>query len=266
MLCKMCASRSLIHPTAVVDPGARLAPGVEVGAYSVVGADVEIDSNSWIGSHVVLSGSIRMGASNRVFPFASLGSDPQDKKYGGERTRLEIGCNNTIREYVTINRGTEQDEGVTRVGDDNWIMAYVHIAHDCRIGSHTVLANNTTLAGHVHVGDHATLGGASLVHQYCRIGEHAFTAYGARINKDVPPFVTVCEGRARPRGLNVEGLRRRGFSEERIRILKEAYRILYRSELSLEQAVERLKQIESGNDDVLRLRRFVEAGERSIVR
>lgn len=257
---------SLIHPTAVVAPAARIAAGVTIGPYSVIGTDVEIGSKSWIGSHVVLSGSIRMGSNNRVFPFASLGSDPQDKKYRGEATRLEIGCNNTIREYVTINRGTVQDEGVTRLGDDNWIMACVHIAHDCRIGSHTVLANNTTLAGHVHIGDYTTLGGASLVHQFCRIGEHAFTAYGARINKDVPPFVMVCEGKARPRGLNVEGLKRRGFAEQRIRALKEAYRILYRSEQPLEQAIVQLKQLESESDDVRRLRSFVEACERSIVR
>ena len=262
----MAASKSLIHPTAVVDPTARIAADVIIGPYSVISSGVEIDSNCWIGSHVVLSGSIRMGSHNRIFPFASLGSDPQDKKYRGERTRLEIGCNNTIREYVTINRGTVQDAGVTRLGDDNWIMACVHIAHDCQIGSHAVLANNTTLAGHVQIGDYASLGGASLVHQYCRIGEHAFTAYGARINKDVPPFVMVCEGKARPRGLNVEGLKRRGYDEDRIRLLKEAYRILYRSELSLDQAIEQMKQIESESDDVFRLRSFIEAGDRSIVR
>jgi UDP-N-acetylglucosamine acyltransferase len=262
----MRARGALIHPTAVVDPAARIAADVIIGPYSVIGSDVEIGSNSWVGAHVVLSGSIRMGSDNRVFPFASLGSDPQDKKYQGENTRLEIGCNNTIREYVTINRGTVQDAGVTRLGDDNWIMACVHIAHDCQIGSHVVLANNTTLAGHVRIGDYATLGGATLVHQYCRIGEHAFTAYGARINKDVPPFVMVSEGKARPRGLNVEGLKRRGYSEDRIRILKEAYRILYRSELSLDEALGQLQQIESQSDDVLRLRKFVEACERSIVR
>ena len=262
----MRARGALIHPTAVVDPAARIAADVIIGPYSVIGSDVEIGSNSWVGAHVVLSGSIRMGSDNRVFPFASLGSDPQDKKYQGENTRLEIGCNNTIREYVTINRGTVQDAGVTRLGDDNWIMACVHIAHDCQIGSHVVLANNTTLAGHVRIGDYATFGGATLIHQYCRIGEHAFTAYGARINKDVPPFVMVCEGKARPRGLNVEGLKRRGYSEDRIRILKEAYRILYRSELSLDEALGQLQQIESQSDDVLRLRKFVEACERSIVR
>ena len=257
---------SLIHPSAVVDPAARIASDVVIGPYAVVGSDVEIDKGCWIGSHVVLSGATRLGANNRVFPFASLGTDPQDKKYDNEPTRLEIGSGNTIREYVTINRGTVQDTGVTRIGDDNWIMAYVHIAHDCRIGDHTVLANNATLAGHVQIGDYVTLGGATLIHQFCRIGEQAFTAYGARINKDVPPFVMVSEGKARPRGLNIEGLKRRGYSEHRIRELKEAYRILYRSDLALEQAVDQLRQMESDNNDVTRLREFVESCDRSLVR
>jgi len=256
----------LIHPTAVIDPAARIAADVIVGPYSVIGAGVEIAGNCWIGAHVVLGGSTVIGSSTRIFPFASLGSEPQDKKYRGESTRLELGCNNTIREYVTINRGTLQDAGVTQLGDDNWIMAYVHIAHDCRIGSHTVLANNTTLAGHVHIGDFATLGGASLVHQFCHIGEHAFTAYGARINKSVPPFVMVSEGKGRPRGLNIEGLKRRDFSEDRIRKLKEAYRILYRSDLSLEKAIEELGRVENESEDVGRLREFVSASDRSIIR
>lgn len=259
-------SASLIHPTAVIDPAARVAADVIVGPYCVIGAGVEIDSDCWIGAHVVLSGSTFIGSGTRIFPFASLGSEPQDKKYQGESTSLEIGCNNTIREYVTINRGTAQDNGVTRLGDDNWIMAYVHIAHDCSIGSHTVLANNTTLAGHVTIGDYATLGGASLVHQFCHIGEHAFTAYGARINKSVPPFVMVSEGKGRPRGLNIEGLRRRGFSEDRIRWLKDAYRILYRSDLPLEKAIEELGRIADESEDVSRLREFVSATDRSIVR
>lgn len=259
-------SDSLIHPTAVVDPAARIAPDVLVGAYSVIGAGVEIDSHCWIGSHVVIAGTTRIGPDNRIFPFASLGQEPQDKKYAGEATRLDVGRGNTIREYVTINRGTVQDAGVTRLGDDNWIMAYVHIAHDCRIGNHTVLANNTTLAGHVQLSDYVTLGGSTLVHQYCRIGEHAFSAYGARINKDVPPFVTVSEGKARPRGLNAEGLKRQGFDEQRIRPLKEAYRLLYRSDLSLEEAIEQLTELASRSDDVGRLQRFLQGGERSIVR
>jgi len=259
-------SSTLIHPTAVLDPAAQVAAGVIIGPYSVIGADVEIAGDCSIGAHVVLDGAIFIGSGSKIFPFASLGSEPQDKKYQGEPTRLEIGCNNTIREYVTINRGTMQDEGVTRLGDNNWIMAYVHIAHDCRIGNHTVLANNTTLAGHVHIGDYATLGGASLVHQFCHIGEHAFTAYGARINKSVPPFVMVSEGKSRPRGLNIEGLKRRDFSKDRIRWLKEAYRILYRSDLSLEKAIEELGRIENESEDVFRLREFLSASDRSIVR
>lgn len=258
--------QSLIHPTAVIDPQARIAADVLIGPYSVVGSAVEIDSGCSIGSHVVISGYTRIGPGNRISPFACLGEAPQDKKYDGENTRLEIGAHNTIREYVTINRGTVQDQGVTRVGDHNWIMAYAHIAHDCQIASHAVLANNATLAGHVHIGDHATLGGATLVHQFCHIGAHVFTAYGARINKDVPPFVMVGEGRARLRGLNVEGLKRRGFSEARIRRLKEAYRVLYRSRLSLEQALQSLQELERDSEDVMELRAFVAARQRGIVR
>jgi UDP-N-acetylglucosamine acyltransferase len=259
-------SASLIHPTAVVDPGARIAADVIVGPYCVIGAHVEIESHCHIGAHVVIDGITRIGAGNRIFPFASLGQDPQDKKYAGEATQLEIGRGNTIREYVTINRGTVQDHGVTRIGDDNWIMAYVHIAHDCHIGSHAVLANNATLAGHVHLGDYVTLGGATLVHQFCHIGEHAFTAFGARVNKNVPPFVTVSEGRARPRGLNSEGLKRRGFDDQRIRLLKDAYRLVYRSELPLEQAIERLGELAAASEDVRRLRDFLRNCTRSIVR
>jgi UDP-N-acetylglucosamine acyltransferase len=255
-----------IHNTALVDPAARIAPGVVIGPYSVIGPEVEIGRNCWLGAHVVIGGATRIGADNRIFPFASLGLEPQDKKYAGEATRLEIGCGNTIREYVTINRGTVQDRGVTRIGDDNWIMAYVHIAHDCRIGDHTVLANNATLAGHVHLGDYVTLGGATLVHQFCHIGEHAFAAFGARINKNVPPFITVCEGRTKPKGLNTEGLKRRGFDGQRIRALKEAYRIVYRSDLPLEQAIEQLGELAGSSDDVRRLRDFLRDGERSIVR
>ena len=259
-------NNSLLHPTAVIDPAARIASGVIVGPYSIIGAGVEIAAGCNIGSHVVIGGRTILGENNHMYPFASLGLEPQDKKYAGEDTRLEIGEGNTIREYVTVNRGTRQDAGVTSIGDDNWIMAYVHIAHDCRIGSHCVLANNATLAGHVELGDYVTLGGSSLIHQYCRLGQHAFTAYGSRINKDVPPYVTVSEGKARPRGLNAEGLKRRGFDEQRIRVLKEAYRLLYRSDLQLEQAVSALQQMDETNDDVKLLIEFLRAGERSFVR
>lgn len=257
---------SLVHPTAVIDPQARIAADVIVGPYSIIGAGVEIEAGCWIAPHVVIVGTTVIGRDNRIFSFASLGDIPQDKKYDGEPTRLEIGEGNTIREYVTINRGTEQDGGVTRLGNNNWIMAYVHIAHDCQVGDHTVLANNATLAGHVHVGDFVTLGGATLVHQFCHIGEYAFSAYGARINKDVPPFITVDEGRARPRCLNSEGLKRNGFGEARIRALKEAYRLLYRVDLPLEQAVEQLAELDDPHGDVARLREFVSRRQRSIVR
>ena len=259
-------SGTLIHPTAVVDPAARIAADVIIGPYSVIGCDVEIDTGCWVGPHVVIRGATRIGSGDNIFQFASLGDAPQDKKYGGEPSRLEIGDRNTIREYVSINRGTEQGGGVTRLGHDNWIMAYVHIAHDCQVGNHTVFANGATLAGHVAIGDYVTLGGATLVHQFCHIGEHAFAAYGARINKDVPPFITVCEGKARPRGLNVEGLRRRGFSDERSRFLKDAYRVLYRSGLSLEEAIAQLRERAAGSEDVRRLCEFLDQRSRSLVR
>jgi len=214
----------------------------------------------------VIRGRTRIDRDNRIFQFASIGDMPQDKKYDGEPTQLKIGVGNTIREYVTINRGTRQGGDVTRIGDHNWIMAYVHIAHDCQVGNHTVLANNATLAGHVSIGDFATLGGATLVHQFCRIGDYAFTAYGARINKDVPPYITVSEGRSRPRGLNAEGLRRNGFSDARIQALKQAYRTLYRSGLPLEQAIEQLGALEPDNPDLQNLCSFLHTCSRSIVR
>jgi UDP-N-acetylglucosamine acyltransferase len=258
--------RQLIHPTALVDPSARAAEGVEIGAYSVIDADVELGVGCRIGPHVVIRGPTRIGAGTRIYQFASIGEDPQDKKYGGEPTRLEIGERNTVREYVTINRGTVQDRGLTRVGDDNWIMAGVHIAHDCDVGDHTVLANGTTLAGHVKIGDHAVLGGYTLVHQFCRIGQHAFTAYGARLNKDVPPFVRVSEGRSRPRGINAEGLKRRGFDEAALKQLREAYRILYRSGLTLEAAIDRLRAMETEAPVITPLRRFLQNSDRSILR
>jgi UDP-N-acetylglucosamine acyltransferase len=256
----------LIHPAAIVDPEAIIADDVMIGPYAVIGADVEIGAACNIGSHVHISGRVKMGRDNRIYPFAAIGGDPQDKKYGNEPTRLEIGNGNTIREYVTINRGTVQDTGVTRIGNENWIMAYVHIAHDCLLGNHTIMANNATLAGHVRVDDYAVLGGATLVHQFCRIGEQAFTAYGARINKDVPPFVLVCEGRARPRGINVEGLKRRGYDDRTIQLLKDAYRLLYRADLSLDEAVARFRGMEEDCEPLRRMRLFIEQSQRSIIR
>jgi UDP-N-acetylglucosamine acyltransferase len=226
----------LIHPTALIDSGAQLGENVSIGAYSVIGAGVEIGAGTSVGPHVVIEGPTCIGRDNRIFQFSSLGAEPQDKKYGGEPTRLEIGDRNTIREFCTFNRGTAQDVGTTRVGNDNWIMAYVHLAHDCQVGDHTIFANNAQLAGHVHVGDWAILGGFTVVHQFVRIGAHCLTAMGTILLQDVPPFVTAAGNPAIPHGINSEGLKRRGFSPEAIAALRRAYKTLYRSGLKLEEA------------------------------
>lgn len=229
-----------IHPTALVHPRARLGERVSVGAYSIVDEHVEIEAGTSIGHHCVLTGHTRIGRDNRIFHFVSLGEAPQDKKYGGEPTRLEIGDRNTVREFCTFNRGTAQDAGVTRLGNDNWIMAYVHLAHDCQVGNNTVFANNAQLAGHVHIGDHAILGGFTTVHQFCRIGAHAITGLSSVIVLDVPPYLTVAGNPSAPYGINSEGLRRRGFSAAAIDGLRRAYKTLYKSGLTLEQAREEL--------------------------
>ena len=226
-----------IHPTALIDTQARLAESVSVGAYSIIGADVEIGADTWIGPHVVVVGPTRIGRENRIFQFASLGEMPQDKKYGGEPTQLEIGDRNTIREFCTIHRGTLQDVGVTRIGNDNWIMTYVHVAHDCQIGNHTVLASSTQIAGHVHVDDWAILGGCTGVHQYVRIGAHSITAINTILLQDLPPFVTAAGSPARPHGINSEGLKRRGYTTKTIAALRRAYKTLYRNGLKLDEAV-----------------------------
>ena len=225
-----------IHPTAIVHDGARLAAGVEVGAYAVIGAHVEIDAGTRVGPHAVITGHTRIGRDNRIFQFVSLGEAPQDKKYAGEPTRLEIGNGNTIREFCTFNCGTVQDAGVTRLGDDNWVMAYVHLAHDCQIGNHTIFANNSQLAGHVKVGDYAILGGFTAVHQFCHIGAHSITAIGTVVLQDIPPFVTASGNTAQPYGINSEGLKRRGFSADAIASIKRAYKTLYKMGLGLEDA------------------------------
>ncbi|RPI44707.1 MAG: acyl-ACP--UDP-N-acetylglucosamine O-acyltransferase [Betaproteobacteria bacterium] len=226
----------MIHPTAVVHPKARVGPDVSIGAFSVIDEHVEIGAGTQIGHHCVITGRTRIGRGNRIFHFVSLGEAPQDKKYQGEPTRLEIGDGNTIREFCTFNCGTVQDLGVTRLGDDNWIMAYVHLAHDCQVGSHTVFANNAQVAGHVHVGDYAILGGFTAVHQFCRIGAHSITGLSSVIVHDVPPYVTVAGNPAAAHGINSEGLRRRGFSAASIEGLRRGYKTLYRSGLTLEQA------------------------------
>ncbi len=256
----------VIDPRAVVDPGAELDEGVEVGPFAVIGPGVRIGAGTRIGPHAVLRGPTVIGRDNRIYQFASIGDDPQDKKYGGEPTRLEIGDRNVIREYTTINRGTVQGGGVTRVGDDNWIMAYVHIAHDCRVGNHTVFANGASLAGHVEVDDHAILGGFTLVHQFCRLGAHCFTAFGSAIAKDVPPYVTVGGHPARPHGINAEGLRRRGFAPEAIRAIREAYRLLYRSGLRREEATERIAEMAAGRPELEPLVAFLRVRGRGLVR
>ena len=255
-----------VHASAIVDRRARLAAGVSVGPYSVIGPHAEVGEGTWIGAHVVLDGHIRIGRHNRIFHFASLGAPPQDKKYKGEDTAVEIGDGNTIREYVTINRGTALDSGVTRVGNDNWVMAYVHFAHDVQIGSHTIFANACQLAGHVTVGDWAIFGATTLVHQFVHIGAHAFTGMGTYLPQDLPPFVTAAGNMARPYGINSEGLKRRGFSPEDIAGLKRAYRTLYRSGLALEEARRALEAQVATCAHVRDLLEFLDRSKRGIIR
>jgi len=238
-----------IHPTAVIETGAQLAPDVRVGAYSVVGANVSIDAGSVVGSHCHIDGHTRIGKNNQFYRFCSIGGMPQDKKYSGEPTRLEIGDGNMVREYVTINTGTVQDVGVTRIGDDNWIMAYVHIAHDCQIASHTIIANNVQLAGHIHLGDWAVIGGSCAVHQFVRIGAHAMIGGVSAIRQDIPPYLLGAGNPFRLVGLNTEGLTRRGFSAATVAVLKDVYRLLYRRQLSLPQAMEQIRALQQEAGD-----------------
>jgi UDP-N-acetylglucosamine acyltransferase len=255
-----------VDPTARVHPGARLAEDVEVGPYSIVGEHVEIGEGSRIGAHVVLDGRLRIGRRNRVFHFCSIGAPPQDKKYAGEPTAVEIGDDNTLREYVTVNRGTALDAGVTRIGNGNWIMAYVHFAHDCQIGSHTIFANACQLAGHVVVGDWAIFGATTLVHQFVHIGPHAFTGMGTYLAQDLPPYVTAAGNVARPYGINSKGLVRRGFAAQDIQELKRAYRTLYRSGLGLEEARAKLAQQAAACAPVRAFVEFLDNSKRGIIR
>ncbi len=234
----------MIHPTAIIDPRARLADNVSVGPYSIIGADVEIAAGTEIASHVVIKGPTKIGRNNRIFQFASIGEEPQDKKYHGEPTLLEIGDDNLIRESVTINRGTVQGGGITKVGHRNWIMAYVHIAHDCIIGDDNIFANNASLAGHVVVEQHVILGGFTLVSQFNHLGSHCFSAMGSVISRNVPPYVLVSGHMAEPVGINVEGLRRRSFTDTQIRNIRQAYKLVYRSGLRLEDACQRLLEMQ----------------------
>jgi UDP-N-acetylglucosamine acyltransferase len=256
----------MIHPTAIIDPAARIGADVSIGAYSIIGADVEIGDNTWIGPHVVIEGPTRIGRDNRIWQFASIGAAPQDKKFHGERSRLEIGDRNVIREFVTFNRGTEDGTGLTKIGNDNWLMAYVHIAHDCVVGNHAIFSNASSLAGHVTVDDWVILGGFTLVHQFCQVGAHAFTAMGAIINRDVPPYVTVAGSFAEPKGINSEGLRRRGYSSDRIMAIKRAYRTLYMSGLPLADARTELARAAEDAPDVKLMLDFIERSQRSLVR
>jgi UDP-N-acetylglucosamine acyltransferase len=259
-----------IHATALVDPGAQIGESVEIGAYAVIGPGVAIGEGSVIGAHVVIEGPTRIGRANRIHPFASIGGPPQDKKYAGEPTSLEIGDGNTIREYVTLNRGTVQDQGVTRIGNDNWIMAYVHVAHDCQVGSHTIFANNSTLGGHVQIGDWAILGGCTAIHQFCKVGAHAMTGAGTVVLHDIPPYVMASGNTAQAHGINSEGLRRRGFSADAINRIRRAYKTLYKSGLTLEQARAVLVQ-DAGNDGdgqaaITMLAQFLDQVTRGVVR
>ena len=259
-----------VHPTAVVDGGAELAPTVRVGPYAVIGPGVRIGEGTEIGPHCVIEGPTTIGRENRIHAHAVIGGAPQDMKYRGEPTALEIGDRNTIREFCTFNRGTAQDAGVTRLGDDNWVMAYVHLAHDVQVGHRTILANNATLAGHVHVGDWAIVGGLTGVHQFCRIGAHAMTAFQSHVSQDVPPFMMVGGNPLSVHGFNVEGLRRRGFSAERIAQVKRMHRLLYRDGLTLEQsrvAIQGLHgQVDGGDVDLALMLGFLAASTRGIVR
>jgi UDP-N-acetylglucosamine acyltransferase len=256
----------MIHPTAIVHRGARLAPDVEVGPYSVIGEHVEVGEGSFIGSHVVLDGHTRIGQRNTIWHFVSIGAPPQDKKYKGEPTGVEVGDRNTIREFCTINRGTVQDAGVTRIGNDNWIMAYVHFAHDCQIGNNAIFANLAQIAGHVSVGDWAILGGNTQAHQFVQIGAHSFTGMGTYLAQDLPPYVTAAGNMARPFGINKEGLKRRGFSPEAIAGLKRAYKTLYRKGLTLEAALAELKAQAAACREVQPLLDFIARSKRGIIR
>ncbi|MBN8279551.1 MAG: acyl-ACP--UDP-N-acetylglucosamine O-acyltransferase [Gammaproteobacteria bacterium] len=255
-----------IHPTAIIERGAELDTGVKVGPYAVIGAGVRIGAGTTIGAHAVVKGPATIGRDNRIFQFASIGDDPQDKKYRGEPTELVVGDRNTFREFCTVNRGTAQDQGVTRLGNDNWIMAYVHIAHDCVVGNDVIFSNNATLAGHVQVGDHVICSGFSAVHQFCRLGDHCFLGGFAAVTRDVPPYVMVAGQPTAPHGINAEGLKRRGFTPEQLRNLKDAYRILYREQLQLAEARARLAELAGTQPELRLLVDFIDKSERSLIR
>ncbi|MDH5784976.1 MAG: acyl-ACP--UDP-N-acetylglucosamine O-acyltransferase [Chromatiales bacterium] len=257
---------SNIHPTAIIDSTAKICDGVTVGPYSVVGAGVTIGRGTWIGPHVVINGPTTIGEDNRIYQFASIGEAPQDLKYNGEPTRLVIGDRNTIRESVTINRGTPGGGGITSVGNDNLFMAYIHIAHDCHVGNNVIFSNNTSLAGHVTVGDFVILSGFTLVHQFCSVGSYAFTGMGSAISKDVPPYLIVNGNPAAPHGLNKIGLKRRGFGDEQIRLLLNAYKVLYKKGMTLDEAKAELLKMSEGSEEIRFFYDFLQQSNRSIIR
>lgn len=255
-----------IHPTAVIHPKAQLDSSVSVGAYSIIGEHVQIGANTEIGPHAVIEGHTQIGENNRIFQFASLGAEPQDKKYRGEPTRLIIGNGNTIREFTTFNTGTVTGIGETRIGDDNWIMAYCHLAHDCVVGSHTIFANNSSLAGHVEIGDYVVLGGYTLVFQFCRIGDYAMTAFAAGVHKDVPPYFMAAGYRAEPAGINSEGMRRNGFTAEQISAVKDVYKTIYHRGISFEEAKADILQRAETQAELAVFKNFFAESTRGIIR
>ena len=256
----------MIHPQAIVDPGAKIGKDVHIGAFSIIGPGVEVGDGTWIGPHVVIHGPTRIGQNNKIYQFCSLGDAPQHLSYKGEPTRLEIGERNVVREYCTFNRGTAGGGGVTRVGDDNFIMAYCHVAHDCHVGNRTIFANGTSLAGHVTVEDQVIFGGFSMIHQFCRVGAHVMTGISTVTFKDIPPYLLVAGNTAVPHGLNVRGLKRRGFSEAAIDALRQAYRIVYKSDLRLNEAVARLEPMTKMSPEVGHFVEFIKRSERGIIR
>ena len=257
----------MIHPTAIIDASARISDSISIGPYAVIGPEVTIDDNTEIGSHVVIKGPTHIGKNNRIFQFSSIGEDPQDKKFKKDKNSvLVIGDNNIIREYCTINRGTDHGGGKTILGNDNWIMAYVHIAHDCLIGNRNTFANNTTLAGHVIVDDNVIFGGFTGIHQFCHIGSHSFTAISSVVVKDVPPFLMISGNTASPSGLNREGLKRHGYSSDAINLLKKAYKIVYREGLTTNDALEKLKPLAESSDELRKFSDFISNSSRGIVR
>ncbi len=257
---------SKIHPTAIVEPGAKIDESAEIGAYTLVGPKVTLGPDVRIGPHVVLTGRTTIGARTRIFQFASIGEEPQDKKYAGEDTELIIGEDNYIRELCNFSRGTIQGGGKTIIGNNNWIMACVHIAHDCQLGDNIIMANNASLAGHVTVGDWAIMSGYSLIHQFCTVGEHSFTSFASHVNQSIPPYVTVSGEKARAKGVNTEGLRRRGFTPEQIQQVRRAYKVLYRQGLPLDEARQKLAEMAEGSDEIRPLVEFLDTTEKSMIR